>query len=398
MKIDFKKPRYVLPLAILPFLCLFFYVYKSSLGREDPTAAREIGLQENVAGVSDEVKNRSLQDKLEAYRNQYSGGDGYTAVGAISEEEKIRGTMPDLYNQREKMMLDSIEQAVKRSTDRKRESTSVHIPRKAAASSGGPSGTDAELAAALNRLRQPAPIAGQRSREEDPMQLFREQMKLIDSMGKANDPEYRAQQKAALKQGTALVESPKERVLPVSRTDVNRSAFNTVMPERQEPMITAIVDEDITGRSGSRLRIRLLDDMMVGSFLVKRGSYLYAQISGFSGQRVSLTINSILQGGQILPVKLEVYDNDGLAGLYVPASAFRDFTKELGGGTAQGINIQQQAENNSQLVMGMLQRMFQSTSSAVSKMLRSNKAKIKYNTIVYLIDPQQLRTKHNNYN
>jgi len=398
MKIDFKKPRYVLPLVVLPFLCLFFYVYKSSLGREDPTTAREIGLQENVAGVSDEVKNRSLQDKLEAYRNQYSGGDGYTAVGAISEEEKIRGAMPDLYNQREKMMLDSIEQAVKRSTDRQRQSKTVYVPKQAAARSAGPSGTDAELAAALNRLRQPAPIAGQRNREDDPMQLFREQMKLIDSMGKANDPEYKAPQKAEPKEGTALAGSPKELVLPVSRTDVNRSAFNTVMPERQEPMITAIVDEDIIGRSGSRLRIRLLDDMMAGSFLVKRGSYLYAQISGFSGQRVSLTITSILQGGQILPVRLEVYDNDGLPGLYVPASAFRDFTKELGGGTAQGINIQQQAENNSQLVMGMVQRMFQSTSSAVSKMLRSNKAKIKYNTIVYLIDPQQLRTKQNNYN
>jgi len=48
---------------------------------------------------------------------------------------------------------------------------------------------------------------------------------------------------------------------------------------------------------------------------------------------------------------LEVYDNDGSPGLHVPASAFREFSRELGGNTTQGITLQQQAENNSQLVM-----------------------------------------------
>jgi hypothetical protein len=41
--------------------------------------------------------------------------------------------------------------------------------------------------------------------------------------------------------------------------------------------------------------------------------------------------------------------------------------------------------------------MFQSTSTAVSKMIRQNKARIKYNTLVYLIDPDQLRNTQSNY-
>src|SRR3546814_12063797 len=98
-----------------------------------------------------------------------------------------------------------------------------------------------------------------------------------------------------------------------------------------------------------------------------------------------------MNGQHILPVRLEVYDHDGLPGLYVPASTFREFTRDLGSNTSQGVTLQQAAANNSQLVMSMVQKMFQSTTSAVNKVIRQNKAKIKYNTLVYLIDPDQLR-------
>src|SRR3546814_6122472 len=77
--------------------------------------------------------------------------------------------------------------------------------------------------------------------------------------------------------------------------------------------------------------------------------------------------------GTVLPVRLEVYDHDGLPGLYVPASAFREFSRELGGSASQGLTLQQQAENNNQLVMSLLQRMFQSTTTAVTRQIRKNK-------------------------
>src|SRR3546814_8500215 len=99
--------------------------------------------------------------------------------------------------------------------------------------------------------------------------------------------------------------------------------------------------------------------------------------------------------GTVLPVRLEVYDHDGLPGLYVPASAFREFSRELGGSASQGLTLQQQAENNNQLVMSLLQRMFQSTTTAVTRQIRKNKAKIKYNTLVYLVDGDRKSTRLN---
>src|SRR5690606_21223952 len=102
-----------IPLILLPFLCIFFYVYKSSFGKETPPQAGEDSLQANLAGVSDQVRDRALADKLDAYRNQYSQADGYTAVGTIQEEQTSSEAPVTLYNERERQMLDSIDRAMK---------------------------------------------------------------------------------------------------------------------------------------------------------------------------------------------------------------------------------------------------------------------------------------------
>lgn len=396
MKIDFKQPRYVLPLIALPFLCLFFYIYQSAFGKEKLVKKEQEHLQENIADVSDEVKEKSLADKMDAFRQQYRDGDGYTAVNSLDEERKPDPAIPDLYDSKEKRTLDSLERAIKSHpvAAGSRNNYSAGISNHYSGS-----GDDNALAEALNKVRsrQSNPSTYQQEKTEDPMAIFRKQMALIDSMGKANDPEYR-QEQASLKHSELKEKEARERkALPVTKSLAPAPVFNTIKATEQENFVSAIIDQDVTAYSGSRLRIRLLEDIVAGRFVVKKGTFLFAQVSSFSAQRVNLSISSILLSNEILPVNLEIYDNDGLPGLYVPASAFREFSRELGGSSVQGVNLQQQAENNNQLVMGLLQKMFQSTSSAVAKMIRQNKARLKYNTLVYLIDPAALRNKQKNY-
>ncbi|QGN22520.1 conjugative transposon protein TraM [Elizabethkingia anophelis] len=401
MNIDFRKPRYVIPLILLPFLCIFFYVYKSSFGKDEPIQAGKDSLQTDLAGVSDQVRDRALSDKLDAYRNQYRQADGYTAIGSLQEEQADAEVPNTLYNEQERRMLDSIDRAMK---GRYGGTQTGGFPDATdpAPKNGAADPHEKALQDALAAMKNPSgkePSAQANPAQPDPMALFRQQMELLDSMGRANDPEYRAE-KEKLRQAELLAKRQQEQQdskLEVTKTSGPAAVFNTVTPERQETFITAIVDQDIKGYAGSRLRIRLLEDMMAGRFLIKKGTYIYAEISGFTGQRVTLAVTSIMNGQHILPVRLEVYDHDGLPGLYVPASAFREFTRDLGGNASQGITLQQAAENNSQLVMSMVQKMFQSTSTAVSKMIRQNKAKIKYNTLVYLIDPDQLKNNQKNY-
>lgn len=401
MKIDFRKPRYVIPLILLPFLCIFFYVYKSSFGKETAPQAGEDSLQTDLAGVSDQVRDRALADKLDAYRNQYRQADGYTAVGTIQEEQTRTEAPVTLYNERERQMLDSIDRAMKNRYGSSGSGAGFPDAVSQVRASSAEDPHDRALAEALAKMNQHPQVAASPAAslepQPDPMELFRRQMELVDSLGKANDPEYRAEQERLKQAELAQKESQEQTKLSVTKTTSTAAVFNTVTPQHEETFITAIVDQDIKGYAGSRLRIRLLEDMMAGRFLIKKGTYIYAEISGFSGQRVNLTVTSIMNGQHILPIRLSIYDHDGLPGLYVPASAFREFTRDLGGNASQGVTLQQAAENNSQLVMSMVQKMFQSTSTAVSKMIRQNKAKIKYNTLVYLIDPDQLRNNQKDY-
>ncbi|MBB5440649.1 conjugative transposon TraM protein [Pedobacter sp. AK017] len=417
MKLNLKQPRYIIPLIMLPLLLIFSYVYFNSFAKEPPKTGGKNTLNDNVAGVSDQVKNTSLTDKMGALEQQHLGGDGYTAVGNIGMEQLQNQPIPDLYNLSEKRKLDSIDQAAKR-----RYGGSVYPSDNYGLSRGGPGAfntgnprstdmdvfnrsgypddTDRQLALVLARMNASgtggAPKSGYQQ-QADPMEIFRKQMAIVDSMGKANDPDYKAEKQRLKQLQISADDTKSKQKLSVSRTESVSPLFNTITSGQKETFIRAIVDQDITAYAGSRLRIRLLDDMTAGKFLIKRGAYLYAQISGFSGQRVNLTISTIMQDNHILPVKLEIYDLDGIPGLFVPASAFREFSKELGSDAGQGMTLQQQAENNNQLVMSVLQKMFQSTTTAVTKLIRTNKANIKYNTLVYLIDPDELKTVQKNY-
>ena len=142
-----------------------------------------------------------------------------------------------------------------------------------------------------------------------------------------------------------------------------------------------------------------MEDILIGKELIKRGTYLYAMVDGFSQQRITFSITSVMKGNKILPINLEVYDVDGMEGLYVPASAFREFTKELGGKSMQGMNINASGgdgEQQSQFLMSTVQRAFMSTSRAISEAIKKNKANIKYSTYIYLIDPQELKNNQRN--
>lgn len=120
-------------------------------------------------------------------------------------------------------------------------------------------------------------------------------------------------------------------------------------------------------------------------------------MTGFGQQRVRASITSILVGDRFIKVKLSVFDNDGMEGFYVPESAFRDFMKDAGSNTVQqnisfessdgyGTGISTEA-----IALQSLQNMYNSATSAISSNIRKNKAKIKYNTIVYLINSEDAR-------
>lgn len=114
--------------------------------------------------------------------------------------------------------------------------------------------------------------------------------------------------------------------------DENASKFNTVGQESEidAPLIKAMIDKTTKAHEGTRLRFKLLDDVTIKDFRLKKGTYLYGIVTGFGQQRVMANITSILVRDKFIKVNLSVYDNDGMEGFYVPESAFRDMMKDAG--------------------------------------------------------------------
>ena len=176
----------------------------------------------------------------------------------------------------------------------------------------------------------------------------------------------------------------------VKKVRTSSSYFNTIADVDAEPnLIKAIIDEDIKAVDGSRVRLRLLDDVEINETVVKKGTYIYAIMSGFGGQRVKGTIKSLLVDDQIVKVNLSLYDTDGLEGLYVPQSSFRETTKDVASssmGGSMSINDGGTGNSFSQWGMQAVQQAYSKTSNAISKAIRKNKAKLKYGTFVYLVN------------
>ena len=119
-------------------------------------------------------------------------------------------------------------------------------------------------------------------------------------------------------------------------------------------------------------------------------------MSGFGSQRVKGNVKSILINDNIIKVNLSLYDTDGLEGLYVPSSNFRETTKEVASGAmnnSSALTSSSTTTGNSLIQWGnqAITNAVQKTSNAISKSIKKNSAKLKYGTFVYLVNGKQYR-------
>ena len=227
----------------------------------------------------------------------------------------------------------------------------------------------------------------------DPAKYLKQQLLVMDSLDKARDPEYQSKLAAEhrLKSNQEKMDAFLNSTFNVSKSGIN-SGFNAFYKEKENSFIKAVIDEDNKGYLGSRIRFRLLEDIFVGNHKIDKGSILYGQISGFSMQRVELTIVSVFTKGEIFPVNLSIYDMDGMKGLYVPQSVFRDMVREMGSNSVQGTQMDMGGEG---FFTSLGSKLFTSTSKSIANLIKANKAKLKYNSYVFLIDEKQLKNSQN---
>ncbi len=94
-----------------------------------------------------------------------------------------------------------------------------------------------------------------------------------------------------------------------------------------ENSIEAVINENQTLVNGAVIKLRLANDIYINYIKIPAGNLVFG-IVGLEGERLTIEINSIKYRKSLFDVKMEVYDMDGLPGIYIPGAISRDVAKQ----------------------------------------------------------------------
>lgn len=397
-KINFKQKKYVLPLLALPFLFLFGYI-GAEFSKEDKPKDKPKELSLSLGETKDSIMNKN-----DAYDAFFKKDDNRTMLEGLDKERDSLLSYDDQLSLAQKRKIDSLKAVSSRQYQyqAKGNSSSYYNPKQQ--NEDKDYKRSSEIIRMLNEKSygdQENNFAGTpkektQNVQPDPVKYLKQQMLVMDSLEKARDPEYQSKLVAEqrLKANKEQMEDFLNSTFNVSKSGIN-NVFNAFYKEQENSFIKAVIDENNKGFLGSRIRFRLLEDIFVGNRKISKGSILYGQISGFSMQRVDLKIVSVFTKGEIFPVNLSIYDVDGMKGLYVPQSVFRDMIREMGSNSVQGTQMDMGGQG---FFTSIGSKLFTSTSKSIANLIKTNKAKLKYNSYVFLIDEKQLKESQNQQN
>lgn len=87
--------------------------------------------------------------------------------------------------------------------------------------------------------------------------------------------------------------------------------------------IAACIHQDQTVMDGQQVKLRLLEPLQAGNLIIPRNTVV-SGTGKVQGERLDITVSSVQYQGNILPVELAVYDNEGMKGLCIETSLERE--------------------------------------------------------------------------
>ena len=399
-KINWKQPKYLLP-AIIYFPLLFVGYFVIDLFHTEKAEIPDESLHTteylNPKLPEAQMRGDGIGNKYESMLKSYGRIDDYSAMENIERnEDDTKEAYDSKYSDEELQQLESSEserlaelqrqlQASAEKGERIGEGQGLSEEERIARSHQ----REQEAIDELNRALAMARLQGQQATQQAVPQEATEPVETKDNPAKTEGSV------SVNERSVKALSEEDEAQEVVKKIKVTSDYFNTLRENDPEPnLIKAIVDEDVKAVDGSRVRLRLLDDIEINEVIVPKGTYIYAIMNGFGSQRVKGNVKSILVNDELIKVNLSLYDTDGLEGLYVPGSSFRETTKDVASGAMSNTSSLTSSSTNTgnpliQWGNQAITNAVQKTSNSISKAIRKNSAKIKYGTFVYLINGKE---------
>ena len=256
-KLNFKQPKYIIPLIVLPFVMFFGYQGNQMLSKDDKKEIKKDELSTSLGETQD-----SILSKNEAYDQFFEKKDDRTMLDGLDKENDSMNIYSDNLDAKQKRYIDSLNYvrkqqekrdnemrksyynptAPKYSNDDKDYKRSADIIRMLNDGGSGKTSQDKyDSRTADNYYKKD-------NSENDPVKNLKKQMLMMDSLEKSRDPKFQAQYKAeqTLKKNKEKMEKFLNSSLTVKKAGISNE-FNTISVKKEPNYVKAVIDEDIKG-------------------------------------------------------------------------------------------------------------------------------------------------------
>jgi conjugative transposon TraM protein len=313
-----RKMMLVLPLLIIPFLTMGFWALGGGKGKRQNNQA--------VAGLNLDLpdpkqKDDKLLDKLSFY-------DKADKDSAKMEEWMQRDpyyrkdTQPVFSNELEQLTLNTAEKYGQRLNtspyDKPTEAPEEKLMAKLKLLQETLNSNVSDTEKKETAIPETEPVITTTA-EEDP-----EMKQLNGTLEKILDIQHPDRVKDRKK--------PKNKIVQQVESGIDTAVIgfysfsNTEVPEKDNS-IDAVVNQNQTLVDGAVIKLRLLSDIYINNSKIPAGTFVFGTVS-LNGERLEIEINSIKYRSSLFDVKMEVYDMDGLPGIYIPGAISRDVAKQ----------------------------------------------------------------------
>ncbi|MBN8836129.1 MAG: conjugative transposon protein TraM [Sphingobacteriia bacterium] len=352
-----RKMMLVMPLIVLPFITLAFWALGGGKGTESGNnIVSKQGLNLNLPDAN--LKDDGIMDKLSFYDKaakdssqleEWMRNDPYYKLRQDSLNylhnglEQITQSAASKYNQKlnfspyennnnnpEQKIMDKVALLEKELNKQTAESNKE-------TENNSPNTNETEFAGHVDKLQEMMTgMTTDNSEDPEIKQLGNTLDKILDIQHpeRVRDriKEKSLQQKETVFAVAKFLPSASISLLDTGKRKANNnSGFYGLNDEKEieaeDNAIEAVVPENIILVNGSVTKLRLLNDIYINGVLVPRNTIVSGTVA-LDNERLQVAINSIRYNNSLFPVKLEVYDLDGLAGIYIPGAITRDVAKQ----------------------------------------------------------------------
>jgi len=388
-----NKPLLFLPLVLIPFIVLIFYVLgggEKKEKEEQKQKEQQVAKGANYT-LPDADKSVAIYDKMDNYssKKEVTTSHDYNIGGeadslpteenpkpeTLSEERLLSGKrnlyrsdlMPAMEQEPSVDLLAHIRQKEQTVREDLENSQSKSEEKPTNKNNGSNQQLGARKESTGQKTSPELPVTG----IEELDKVFRQNNKLA----KQNDSLSTRLKESTAKNEKLEAEKNKRSILEKS----GKSGFKP--KDTAVPVIEAEVYETTTVLTGNRVKLRLLEEAWLNGVKIPANTFLYGTCE-VANERLQIEVQQIPVGEKFVPVEITVCDLDGLPGLYVPDNASRKVAKEVG--SSANTSSMFGVSNNPLTYMGL--QAADRTTQSLLKMIRIKKVTVKKNTLVYLVN------------